>query len=96
MCIRDRPNTDTDVNPPPPENFQFRPGNNELSTTPNESKHPHRGITPMNYNADLYGKMTHPVEKILTEIPYTDGLNAVSYTHLIAYHQVPSRRRCSF
>ena len=64
-------NTDKDVNAPPPEHFQFRPGNHEL-TTPNESNRSPKGMTTMNYNADLYGKMTHPVEKILTEIPYTD------------------------
>ena len=39
----------------------------------------------MNHNADLYGKITHPVEKILTEIPYTDGLNVSKLLNFINY-----------
>ena len=39
----------------------------------------------LNYNADLYGKITHPVEKLLTEIPYTDGLNVTKLLNFIKY-----------
>ena len=38
------PNTDTHVNPPSPDHFQFRPGNNELSTTPNAVSYTHLDV----------------------------------------------------
>ena len=45
------------------------------------SRHP-RIQSHVNFSANLYGKITHPVEKILSEIQYTDGL---SITKLLAF-----------
>ena len=84
MQANQEQNTDRDLNGPPPERFQFRPGNHEL-TTPNESNRSPKGMATMNHNADLYGKITHFVEKILTEIPYTDGLNVSKLLTFISY-----------
>ena len=52
-------------------------------TTPNAASGPPKAIPLVNYNVDLYGKITHPVEKLLAEIPYTDGLNVTKL------HQIP-------
>ena len=69
---------------PPPSGFQIRPGMYEL-TTPNASSGPPKVMPHVNYNADLYGKITHPVEKLLAEIPYTDGLNVTKLLNFIKY-----------
>ena len=54
-------------------------------TTPNASSGPPKAMPHVNHNADLYGKITHPVEKLLAEIPYTDGLNVTKLLNFIKY-----------
>ena len=54
-------------------------------TTPNAASGPPRSIPHANFNLDLYGKITHPVEKIITEIPYTDGLSITKLLNFIKY-----------
>ena len=77
-------NTQTISEAPPPSGSQNRPGMYEL-TTPNASTGPPKAMPHVNYNADLYGKITHPVEKLLAEIPYTDGLNVTKLLNFIKY-----------
>ena len=54
--------TDRDLNATPHDRFQIRPGTHEL-TTPNASYRSPKGMPTLNHNADLYGKITHPVER---------------------------------
>lgn len=44
---------------------------------PIETEMPHRNQSrrEVNYHPNLYGKIAHPMERILTQIPCTDGLN---------------------
>ena len=53
----------------------------------NQSAEKPRMTTQLNLTTELYGKITHPVERILSEIPTTDG--PVSYTHLDVYKRQP-------
>ena len=77
-------NTQTIFEAPPPSGSHNRSGMYEL-TTPNAASGPPKGIPLVNYNVDLYGKITHPVEKLLAEIPYTDGLNVTKLLNFIKY-----------
>ena len=109
MCIRDRPSKDrltvrqANTLPVTASSFPNELGNIThnydlpplLKTNPSADK---PVTTPqLNFNTEFYGKITHPVERILSEIPTTDGLNItkllgfikhllpVSYTHLDVY-----------
>ena len=73
-------NAPTIFEAPPPNRFHIRPETHEL-TTPNASYRPPKAMPHLNYNAELYGKITHPVEKLLTEIPYTCLLYTSSVSH---------------
>ena len=83
MCIRDRntlpiagaslPNAHHNLI----NNYALPPSamTNQVSGHPRITSH-------VNFSVDLYGKITHPIEKILSEILYTDGL---SITKLLAF-----------
>ena len=49
------------------------------------SRHP-RIQSHVNFSANLYGKITHPVDKILSEIQYTDGLSITKLLALSLIH----------
>ena len=77
-------NTLTISEPPQPSGHHTRTSRYAI-TTPNAATNPSKCIPNVNFNVDLYGKITHPVEKIITEIPYTDGLSITKLLNFIRY-----------
>ena len=51
----------------------------------NQSAEKPRMTTQLNLTTELYGKITHPVERILSEIPTTDGLNITKLLDFIKH-----------
>ena len=51
----------------------------------NQSAEKPRMMSQINLTTELYGKITHPVESILSDIPITDGLNITKLLDFIKH-----------
>ena len=59
----------------------------------NQSAEKPRMMTQVNLTTELYGKITHPVEHILSDIPITDGLNITKLLDFLK-HLLQLKDRC--
>ena len=84
MCIRDRANTFPVTASPFPNELENITHNYDLPPLLPPAEKPVT-TSQLNFNTEFYGKITHPVERILSEIPTTDGLNITKFLAFIKH-----------